>query len=400
MLLASLTTEEVPMRCRRATCGFLPPYILRHLADRGDDEQRALAHATLEMSAYIRGERSALAVMPAMLAVAAGEKRRTVYDAANTRLLPGKRVRGEGERRSGKPAVDEAYDGSGKTYDFFLDVLGRNSIDGRGMRLDSTVHFGVRFANAEWNGRQMIYGDGDGYLFNRFTRSLDVIAHELTHGVTQYTANLEYADQSGALNEHFSDVFGVLVKQYSTKQAARDADWLIGADLLSKRVHGVAVRSMKAPGTAYDDPLLGKDPQPAHMKQYLRTDEDNGGVHTNSGIPNHAFYRAAVTIGGNAWEVAGKIWFRALTRHLRGDATFQECADATAVAAGELFGIGSQPADAVVAAWRAVGVPVSQSAAEERRPMIRVARFDVPSAAAEVPAERPGVKRSSRSTRA
>jgi len=379
------------MRCRRAMCGFLPPYILRRLAERGDDAQRSLAWATLDMSAHIRGERGALAFMPAALAVAAGEKRRTVYDAGNTRVLPGKRVRGEGDGRSGKPAVDEAYDGSGKTYDFFLDVLGRNSIDGRGMRLDSTVHFGVKFANAMWNGRQMIYGDGDGYLFNRFTRSLDVIAHELTHGVTQNTANLEYADQSGALNEHFSDVFGVLVKQYSTKQAARDADWLIGAELLSKRVHGAAVRSMKAPGTAYDDPLLGKDPQPAHMKQYLRTDEDNGGVHTNSGIPNHAFYRAAIAIGGNAWDVAGKIWFRALTRHLRADASFQECADATVMSAGELFGVASEPADAVVAAWRAVGIAVSPSAVERGLPMVRVARLDVPSAAAEVPADDRGV---------
>lgn len=372
------------MRRRRATCGFLPPYILRHLAERGDDEQRALARATLDMSAHIRGERSALGLISAMLTVTPGEKRRTIYDAANTRSLPGTRVRSEGERRSGKAAVDEAYDGSGTTYDFFLEVFGRSSIDGRGMRLDSTVHFGVRFANAQWNGRQMIYGDGDGYLFNRFTRSLDVIAHELTHGVTQYTANLDYSDQSGALNEHFSDVFGVLVKQYSMKQAARDADWLIGADLLSRRVHGVAVRSMKAPGTAYDDPLLGKDPQPAHMNQYLRTDEDNGGVHTNSGIPNHAFYRAAIAIGGNAWDVTGKIWFRALTR-LRGDAQFRDCADTTVAAAGELYGTRSDPVDAVASAWRAVGIAVSRS---DRRPMNRVAQVDVPSAAAEVPSDR------------
>jgi Zn-dependent metalloprotease len=374
-------------RCRTAVCGFLPPYILRHLAERGDEAQRSIARVTLEISGQMRGERSALAAMSTMLSVAPGEKRRTVYDAANTRTLPGKRVRGEGEPRSGKAAVDEASDGSGRTYDFFSKVLGRNSIDGRGMRLDSTVHFGVRFVNAQWNGRQMIYGDGDGYLFNRFTRSLEVIAHELSHGVTQYSANLDYADESGALNEHFSDVFGILVKQYSLKQTAREADWLIGADLLSKRVHGVAVRSMKAPGTAYDDPLLGKDPQPAHFKDYLDTEEDNGGVHTNSGIPNRAFYRAATLIGGAAWEVAGKIWYRALLHHLSGTSRFQDCADATFRAAGDLFGAGSEPQDAIAVAWTAVGVPVSAAGRSAgRHAADRLAPVDVPAAAAEVPA--------------
>ncbi len=369
------------MRRTNVVCGFLPPYILRRLAEAGDEGQRELARATLDMSAHIRGERSALATMPAMLAIAAGEKRRTVYDAHNTRSLPGTRVRGEGDAKRGA-AVDEAYDGSGKTFDFFAKVLGRNSVDGHGMRLDSTVHFGVRFANAQWNGRQMIYGDGDGRLFNRFTKSLDVIAHELSHGVTQYTANLEYADQSGALNEHFSDVFGILVKQHSLRQSAKKSDWLIGAELLTRRVQGDAVRSMKAPGTAYDDPILGRDPQPAHMKNYLHTDEDNGGVHTNSGIPNHAFYRAAIHLGGNAWEVAGKIWYSALTRHLRADAQFRDCADATFEAAGALFGPRSEPQAAIVEAWSAVGVPVSPGLREgERR--FATATIDFPSAGAE-----------------
>src|SRR5258705_701935 len=155
----------------------------------------------------------------------------------------------------------------------------------------------------------MLYGDGDGRIFNRFTKVLDVIGHELTHGVTQYTAALDYHDQSGALNEHFSDVFGILVKQYSLKQTAKKADWLIGAGIFTQRVHGAAIRSMKAPGTAYDDPTLGRDPQPAHMKNYVKSHDDSGGVHVNSGIPNHVFYLVATALGGNAWEVAGKIWY-------------------------------------------------------------------------------------------
>ncbi len=372
------------MRRTNVICGFLPPYILRRLAEAGDEGQREVARATLDMSAHIRGERTALAAMAAMMAIATGEKRRTVYDAHNLRSLPGTRVRGEGDPRRGDAAVDEAYDGSGRTFDFFEKVLGRNSVDGRGLRLDSTVHFGVRFANAQWNGRQMIYGDGDGQLFNRFTKSLDVIAHELSHGVTQYTANLEYLDQSGALNEHFSDVFGILVKQYSLKQSAKKSDWLIGAELLSKRVRGVAVRSMKAPGSAYDDPILGRDPQPAHMKDFLHTDEDNGGVHTNSGIPNHAFYRAATLIGGNAWDTAGKVWYHALTRHLRADAQFRDCADATYESAGALFGPRSEPQAAVAEAWSAVGVPVSPGLREDV-PRAMTATIDFPSGGAELP---------------
>src|SRR6266516_3908151 len=226
-------------------CSFLPPHILRALADAGDPEQRDRAHATLELSAQFRGERAAAAQLAAFAAVPAGEKRRTIYDARHGHELPGKLVRGEGGRAVGDAAANEAYDGAGKTYDFYRRVLGRNSIDGRGLRLDATVHYGSHFDNAQWNGRQMVYGDGDGKLFERFTKCIDIIGHELTHGVTQYTANLAYSGESGALNEHFSDVFGILVKQYALKQSAAKADWLVGAGLLAARVNGVAVRSMK-----------------------------------------------------------------------------------------------------------------------------------------------------------
>ena len=150
-------------------------------------------------------------------------------------------------------------------------------------------------------------------MFNRFTVAVDVIGHELTHGVTQFEAKLAYWDQSGALNESFSDIFRSLVKQKKLNQTADQADWLIGAGLFTSNVKGLAIRSMKEPGTAYDDPLLGKDPQPAHMRHYVNTTSDNGGVHINSGIPNRAFYLAALEIGGHAWERAGKIWYMTFT---------------------------------------------------------------------------------------
>jgi Zn-dependent metalloprotease len=286
--------------------------------------------------------------------------------------------------------VNEAYDGAGKTYDFFRRIYGRRSVDDRAARLDATVHFGDRFNNAHWNGRQMIYGDGDGKYFHRFSSALDVIAHELTHGVSQYAAGFGFSGQAGALAEHFSDVFGVLVKQYWSRQTAARANWLIGEALLTSRVSGDAIRSLKAPGSAYDDPVLGRDPQPAHMRDYVKTFADRRGVHINSGIPNHAFYRVATLLGGRAWERAGRIWYRALTREMGPRAQFRHCADATWRAAGELFGHGSEPQAAVLAGWSAVGIAVSPAALREAaRLPVRARRarerFEPPAPAAEVP---------------
>lgn len=371
---------------RICRCSIIPPHIFRNIAEHGDEDQRAQARHMLEESAEVRGERRALSRVAEALAVPAGEKRRTIYDAGHTRDLPGRLVRGEGDKRTKDAAVDEAYDGSGATYDFYKAVYARNSIDGKGLRIDSSVHYGVAFSNAQWNGRQMLYGDGDAKLFNRFTAALDIIGHELTHGVTQYSAGLEYKDQSGALNEHFSDVFGILVKQYKNKITAAKSDWLIGVGLFTKQVHGVAVRSMKAPGTAYDDKVIGKDPQPAHMKDFAKITADNGGVHVNSGIPNHVFYLVATMLGGKAWEVAGRIWYDTLTRKLHRDASFQACADATWAAAGERYGAGSAPQHAVFDAWKTVGINVTAPIVAAG-PKLKVAKptFTMPTAAAEVP---------------
>jgi Zn-dependent metalloprotease len=228
------------------------------------------------------------------------------------------------------------------------------------LRLDSTVHYGEKYDNAFWNGQQMVYGDGDGNFFNRFTISLDIIGHELTHGVTQYEAALAYRGQAGALNESMSDVFGSLVKQFALKQTAAQADWLIGAGLLSAKVKGVALRSMKAPGTAYNDPVLGKDPQPAHMKDYHKMISDNGGVHINSGIPNHAFYLLATALGGPAWERAGRIWYITLRDKLRSRANFQTAANALYHTAGELFGASGPEQKAVYDAWGQVGITIAK----------------------------------------
>lgn len=355
---------------RHSILCITPPHMLKEIATQGTEAQRKVALRTIDVSEQIRAQRrTAMEMMAVMGArtVRAGKKR-VVYDAKNGSKLPGTEARKEGEDPVADPAVNEAYDGSGITYDLFSDVYGRDSIDGNGMQLDSTVHYQKGYDNAFWNGEQMVYGDGDEdlpeseRLFNRFTISLDIIGHELTHGVTSYEANLVYWDQSGALNESMSDVFGSLVKQYQRQQAATDADWIIGEGLFTANVNGVGIRNMKAPGTAYDDPVLGKDPQPAHMKDYVNTIEDNGGVHINSGIPNRAFYVTAVELGGYAWEKAGQIWYKTLTDKLSERSTFQQAADLTFEAAGELYGAGSLEQNAVKTGWAEVGITIGGDA--------------------------------------
>ena len=331
--------------------------MLRRLSQTGPARLRERALQTLQHSERLRGQRDMLAFLGAVaLTTPAGVKHRSVYNLNHGTLLPGKLVRDEGRPKTRDVCVNEAYDYSGDTWDFFSRVFGRNSVDDRGMRLDSSVHYYRNFDNAFWNGSQMVYGDGDGVIFQRFTKCLDVIGHELTHGITQYEASLEYEGQSGALNESFSDVFGVMVKQWKNKESSAQADWLIGEGLFARGINGVAIRSMKAPGTAYDDPRLGRDPQPAHMKDYVKGPEDNGGVHINSGIPNHAFYLAARALGGNSWDKAGKIWYDTLCDILRPNSKFVDAAKATLRSAGILFGVASKEQNAVKTAWQNVGV--------------------------------------------
>jgi Zn-dependent metalloprotease len=344
---------------------ILPPHILRAIAQNGTPQQRAAAMQTLATDQTFRAIRAAQRTTtpapqrrPGVLGVE-GQKQRTIFDARNTQNLPGTVVRTEGAPPTGDPAADEAYDGLGATYDFFWEIYERNSIDDEGLPLNATVHFGVDYNNAFWDGQRMVFGDGDGDLFNRFTIALDVIGHELTHGVTEDEARLFYFFQPGALNESISDVFGSLVKQRALGQTADQADWLIGAGLFTSNVNGVALRSMKAPGTAYDDPVLGKDPQPAHMRDFVYTYEDNGGVHINSGIPNHAFYLAATRLGGYAWEKAGLIWYETLRdSRLRSTTGFRRFARLTILNAGRLFGEGSPEQQAVRDSWSEVGITI------------------------------------------
>ncbi|MEV7089525.1 M4 family metallopeptidase [Streptomyces sp. NPDC093085] len=351
-----------PLTAAPVFCAIVPPHILDKLAQSEDLALSGPARRTLEADSTQRTRRRLTALAPRLTPTtreATGTPHRTIHDCRHGTALPGTKVREEGSEPSGDATVNRAYSGLGATFELLLSAYGRDSLDGAGLPLAASVHYDREYANAFWDGEQMVFGDGDGEVFLDFTLPVDVIGHELTHGLTQYTANLAYYGQSGALNESLSDVFGTLVKQHALDRTADQADWLIGEGLLGPRVHGVALRSMKAPGTAYDDPALGKDPQPATMDDYVRTSKDNGGVHINSGIPNHAFYLLATELGGKAWERAGQIWFDVLTGgELEVDAEFTDFARLTVAAARARYGDAAE-LEATVKAWSQVGVPAT-----------------------------------------
>lgn len=265
-------------------------------------------------------------------------RNRKTYTANNGTSVPGTLLVSEGGS-SADAVAQAAHVNIGATYDYFKNSFGRDSYNNAGATLTSTVHYGSNYNNAFWNGSQMTYGDGDGYVFSPLGNSMDVVAHELSHGVTQNSAALIYSYQSGALNESYSDVFGVMVD--------RD-DWLLGEDVYTPATPGDALRSISNP-SQYG--------QPAHMNNYVNTSSDNGGVHTNSGIPNKAAYNIAVAIGKDKME---QIWYRTLTMYMTSSSQFTDARDGSVQAATDLFGAASAEVTAVVNGFNAVGIGGSQ----------------------------------------
>jgi Zn-dependent metalloprotease len=341
----------MPDRCR--CCFVVPPHLLRQVAETPDHPQAAAAANSLQMSNHLVSTRAATAAATAPAGAAA--LTHSVFTCNNGVSLPGSLVKSSADQQVADDAANQAFDNTATTWRFYQEVLGRNSIDGNGGPLTSSVHYDIHYMNAMWNGQQMLYGDGDGQMLRGFTAALDVIAHELTHGVTNATAALGHVGMSGALNEHFSDVFASLVKQWSLNQTAAQGDWLIGNSVLGPAFQGRALRDMANPGTAYDNPVYHKDPQPGHMSGYVHLPDtvDRGGAHINSGIPNRAFVLAAQSIGGNAWEVAGRIWYTVLTQKIGPDADFKTCALATLDVAK---GHDASVAGKIARAWLTTGV--------------------------------------------
>ncbi len=287
-----------------------------------------------------------------------------VYSAGNKENTPGTLKR-SGSVASTDQNVNEAYDGGVDTYNFYYKLFGRNSYNGIGGDFISTVHYGSEFDNAFWNGQQMVYGDGDGTIFNRFTIAKDVIGHELTHGVTQYLSKLRYKNQQGALNEHISDFFGLCIKYWSNDDQGykTEVNGLIGEGLL-KPYNGraQALRSFAAPGRAYETPQLGKDPQPGSMSAYVKTTDDDGGVHINSGILNHSSWLVFTDLkyrdeNEKFYGDVAKIWWDAVSK-IKYNANFVAFADQTVASATELFGKDSKQLNAVRNAWISTEVKI------------------------------------------
>ncbi|HTZ43863.1 MAG TPA: M4 family metallopeptidase [Jatrophihabitans sp.] len=346
---------------RHSLACILPPELLIELARSSAADRQVAILRSLEIDHTIRQARAEIAArrggrsQPLTARLTGGTPRRMIFDQEHsTAGQPGRLVRAEGQGPVADVSVNQAYDNFGYTYTLYYDVFHRDSIDGQGMTINGMVHFGTDYDNAFWDGDgHMFFGDGDGQVLTDTTKGDDVIGHELTHGVTQHEANLTYSGQSGALNESISDVFGSLVRQHHRNQDAASADWLIGSDIVGPEL-SPALRSMKDPGHANPH-----DNQPSTMDGYLHTASDNGGVHTNSGIPNHAFYVVATTLGGNAWDAPGQIWYDTLTSpRLRPNSTFAAFASLTLRQARMRYGTTSAEADAIRTGWDAVKVPV------------------------------------------
>ena len=224
------------------------------------------------------------------------------------------------------------------------------------MNLVGTTHYGRSYNNAFWNGQQMTYGDGDQSIFATFML-LDVVGHEMFHGVTENTSGLDYSSESGALNESMSDVAGVTLRQWKNKLTVDKDSWLVGPGIFTAKVKGKALRSMTAPGSAYNDPKLGKDPQPDRYSKLYTGSSDNGGVHINSGIPNKAYASFAIAVGGNSWDVAFPVWFESNSGSNRVDssADFATFAAKTVDNCTKMF---PQHVQALKDAWNGVEVTV------------------------------------------
>ena len=345
--------------CHHPLCCFVPPYMAESLQSSDDPAVRRIALASLGNE--YRTARRLLSAQPMSFMSQSVGKERYVFDMSGASdPLPGNLVRKEGDDPIADAAANEAYDYSGVVYDFYKEVFDRDSLDDAGLPLRSSIHvsdtFGMPMSNAFFNGQQMAYGNGDGKLFTRFTKALDVVAHELTHGVVSFTSNLDYAFESGALNESFADVMGSLISQWKYSQTVEQADWYIGKDVLGQGARIRGVRTLMGEKAYANDPDFGTDPQPKHYQDRYTGSLDRGGVHINSGIPNHAFYLAAMAMGGYAWEKAGKIWYATLKSALSQKATFEEAANATIAIAQQLYGNDSDEQNAVRSAWQQVGV--------------------------------------------
>lgn len=341
----------------RCHCQFIPDEVLKRLACDAKLSNEACENAaySAQLSGHLRdirleNKRLAGFVMTRQkLTKLAENPEVTVFDCRQTQSLPGRQAKDAATAEDG--SVQRTYSETDQLATFLREVFGRNSIDDAGMTLMSSVHYGKNYNNAMWNGLQMIYGDGDSELFLDFTLGTDVIAHELGHGLTQYTLQLEYDDEPGGLNESLSDCFGSMFRQWRLKQKAESADWLIGRDIVGPATleRGfTCLRDMAEP-----DGKHCLAPQPTRHEE-LRPGQE---PHSASGPPNLAFCTASKLVGGYSWETVGKIWYHVMsTAGMVPRMKMAEFAAKTRHAAAELFGADSAAQAAVDTGWKKAGL--------------------------------------------
>jgi Zn-dependent metalloprotease len=286
-------------------CHIIPDVMLKSLKKQGIDVDTT--RQTQEVSSEFRDKRNIVAsFMVAARGISPpGEGKRWVYDCQNSRDLQKKVVRNEQDKAISDAAANACFENAGIIRTFFKQVLNWDSVDDNGLDIFLNIHYQANYNNAFWDGEQMAFGDGDGSNFVNFAHALDVTAHEISHGVIQYAAGLEYKNMSGALNEHFADVFATAIKQWQKKQTAKTADWGIGESCLTAKFKGKTIRSMKSPADM--NVVIMK--QPDHMKDIYKGTQDKGGVHINSGILNKAFYLVAMEMETIPTTV---LWFETL----------------------------------------------------------------------------------------
>jgi Zn-dependent metalloprotease len=360
--MSDMAPDRARQRLCPVCCFIVPPDVLRRQAQDPslDPAARKAAQDTLLETERLRAlreahrvatlrdtERLALALPGSEVARAAAVHRpeQQLFDCQHRRSLPGRPV-----TPPGSTDFQTVHHTTARVVEFYSVVLDRNSVDGKGLDLVSSLHYGRNYDNAFWDGRQMVYGDGDGQLFTKLFLSPDVIAHELTHGVTQYTSALRYEGESGALNESLSDVFGAVFNQWHNGwDVTHEQGWLIGASIVAEPMKQRGYRCLRNMLAPSDTHCIS--PQPERYGDINPAAD----VHENSGVPNKAFALFARALGGHAWDQALKVWYAAATsRSLRSDATFQEFAALTVECARKLGD--AALADKCQTAWAQVEV--------------------------------------------
>ena len=346
--------------------GIIPGYMLEEMARRNPNEREQLLR-TRDITAKLLAEKKAGAkieavratIQPVTAAIMSPRTRRgptrEVWDAMENKGQ-GANVRYEGLPPTGDADVDLCYELAGLVYEYYREVHGWDSIDGQHGNLVSRVHFRAEppkpFNSAFWDGDLMTYGSGDGVFFNTFVHRF-VSGHEFTHGVNGCKVKLFHWGQTATLSEHIADAFGAFIEMYAQKLSVEQYHWIAVRGIHREGIKSVGLRNMADPGTAFDDPRIGKDRQPNHMSGYVQTSDDDGGAHINNGIPNRALAIFAKAVGGYAWELVAPVWFEARDR-MNEKATFASFAFDTMAACNKL-GFGKE-SNKLELAWAAVGV--------------------------------------------